>query len=142
MFIKSLAQNVLQQHIRKHVTDPLEIAFADMKKNASMIAPVVDGIKWDKMQPRYRQEATKLLGDVFPDIPHNSIQLKVQWKDKWDAICGQNLVPNHSTFSPKVEIVRGSGIYSILFTDLDRPNIDEGVYEEWCHWHMFVIFLI
>jgi hypothetical protein len=82
----SLAKDTLKTHIRKHVSDPIEIAFSDIKKNPKKVADKLGEIKWSRLQETYRTQG-KVLSGVFPQLPENKVQFTAVWgNDRWDGL--------------------------------------------------------
>lgn len=82
----SLAKDVLKSHIGKHISDPVEIAFTDIKRNSSIVADRLGEIKWSRLQETYRKEAQVLAG-VFPQLPENTVQFRASWgNDNWAGL--------------------------------------------------------
>lgn len=80
----SLAKDVLKTHIRKHVSDPIEVAFSDIKVNKDMVADRLGEIRWSRLQDTYRKEGSKVLTGVFPQLPENRVQFVATWgNDRW-----------------------------------------------------------
>lgn len=139
----SQARKVLAAHVKNHVSDPVEAAFGDIAGNAEIVSDRLLQIKWQRLQKTAYEPQAKVLKDVFPKLPENKVQFTASWgDDRWNGIYGQNLQPSHSVYSPTVRIDKADGLYSLMFTDLDCPDPLLGVYQEWCHWHMFVFSLI
>ena len=82
----SLAKDVLKTHIRQHVSDPVEVAFSDIKGQSKLVADKLGEIKWSRLQDTYRKEA-KVLSGVFPELPENTVQFRANWgNDNWAGL--------------------------------------------------------
>ncbi|KAL2911782.1 39S ribosomal protein L38, mitochondrial [Polyrhizophydium stewartii] len=71
-------------------------------------------------------------------VPSANVQVNFNGS-KWLTAYGQHIDPAQGILAPSVTITRPSNVntteyFTLMMTDLDRPNIETGTYEEWCHW--------
>ncbi|KAJ8329773.1 39S ribosomal protein L38, mitochondrial [Batrachochytrium dendrobatidis] len=99
--------------------------------------------RWrDYLRPKLLKSAQqwKLMKDVFPADFVPTLGLNINFpKSNWLAPFGQHVDPTKCLYSPEIIITRdfdtlNTDHYTLLMTDLDRPNLDTKSYEEWCHW--------
>ncbi|KAJ3295697.1 MFT2-Corn MFT-like protein [Blyttiomyces sp. JEL0837] len=122
-----------------------------VKQEASTISD--DGLVFEAMKsqrfktvvlPKLLKLAEKngLFVDAFPgkvaEVVEPSAILEVNFSNtKWEGLYGHAIPPNWCLYSPTVSITSPTTspkLYTLLLTDLDRPNLDTQSIEEWAHW--------
>ncbi|KAJ1343005.1 hypothetical protein BSLG_002430 [Batrachochytrium salamandrivorans] len=99
--------------------------------------------RWNRYtRPKLLKSAIQwgLMKDIFPEDFVPTVSLNVNFPNsKWLAPYGQHIDATKSLNAPEIVITRDPNTikteyYTLIMTDLDRPNMESKSYEEWCHW--------
>ncbi|KAJ3196264.1 hypothetical protein HK101_009529 [Irineochytrium annulatum] len=90
-------------------------------------------------------ERLRIFTDAFPGMPVKGRERLMAHvglnfpNTKWEQCYGHSVPANWALYSPEITISVNTlrpqpHLYTLLLTDLDRPNPNTRNYEEWAHW--------
>jgi hypothetical protein len=141
-----LGTKLLENH-RKTLQDPIEIGFSEFENQRKFRAGQLDGpvfrrmhfLKFQENVPKLVQNAQRLgiFGDQIPEkTPEEHLEVNYA-HSHWPACYGHPAEPELLVESPTICINRNAddtGYYTLVMSDLDRPNLSTKRFEECCHW--------